>query len=128
MSFASLLINECTVQEYSAGTADDYGVPAETWTDFATDEPCRLVPATNREVQVGAEVVIADYTLFIDNIGMTEQMRVVIADYMLFTDNVGITEQMRVVVSGVTYEILSVIIASDGIATHHQECLLRTVR
>ena len=108
MSFASLLINECTVQEYSAGTADDYGVPAETWTDFATDEPCRLVPATNREVQVGAEVVIADYTLFIDNIGMTEQMRVVI--------------------DSVTYEVLSVMIRQDSVDGHHQECLLRTVR
>jgi hypothetical protein len=108
LSFASLLINECTVQEYSAGTADDYGIPAKTWTDFATDEPCRLVPATNREVQIGAEVVIADYTLFIDNIGVTEQMRVVIDE--------------------ITYEVLSVMIRQDSVDGHHQEALLRTVR
>ena len=108
MSYSSLLLSTCTIQEFTEGAADDYGILAKTWGTFLADEPCRLVPATNREVKVGAEVVIADY--------------------MLFTDNVGITEQMRVVVSGVTYEILSVIIASDGIATHHQESLLRTVR
>jgi len=108
MSFASLLIDECTVQEYTAGAIDDYGIPAKTWTDFKADEPCRLVPATNREVQVGAEVVIADYTLFIDNIG--------------------VTEQMQVIMGSITYEILSVMIRKDGVNGHHQECMLRTVR
>ena len=108
MSFNSLLIDECTVQEYADAAIDDYGVPGKTWTDFATDEPCRLVPATNREVQVGARVVIAEYLLFIDNIG--------------------VTEQMQVIMGAITYEILSVMIRKDGVNGHHQECLLRTVR
>ena len=108
MSFDSLLLNTCTVRQFTNAAADDYGVPGKTWSDFLADEPCRLVPNTNREVKIGAKVVIADYTLFIDN--------------------VGVTEQMRIIVDSVTYEVLSAMIRSDGIDTHHQECLLRVVR
>ena len=111
MSFSSLLLSTCTIQSFTEGVVDDYNVPVKTWGTFLEDEPCRLVSSSgmgNREVKVGAEVVIADYTLF--------------------TADVGITEQMRVIVNSITYEVLSAMVASDGIATHHQECLLRTTR
>jgi len=113
LSFACLLIDVCTIQSFTSDEVDDYNVPIKTWGPFLADEPCRLVSASgmgigNREVKVGAEVVIADYTLF--------------------TADVGITEQMRVIVNSITYEVLSAMVASDGIATHHQECLLRTTR
>ena len=108
MSYTSLLLSTCTIQEFTLGAVDDYNVPTKTWGTFLADEACRLVSASNQEVKVGAEVVIADY--------------------ILFTDNVGITEQMRVIVDSITYEVLSAVVASDGQGTHHQESLLRTVR
>ena len=108
MSYASLLINTCTIESFSSTTNDDYGLPVKTWADFLTDEPCRLVPNTNREVKVGAEVVLADYILFLGDKSVTEQMRVLI---------------------GTTYyEILSASTYQDGISEHHQELLLRTVK
>ena len=108
MSFDSLLIDTCTIQEYTEGDIDDYGIAAKEWTDFLANESCRLVANTNREVKVGAEVVIADY--------------------ILYTNDVGITEQYRVVINSITYEILSAIIRSDGVGGHHQECLLRVIK
>lgn len=108
MSFDSLLIDTCTIQNFTVGPANNYGVCEKIWTDFLTDEPCRLVAATNREIKIGAEVVLADY--------------------ILFTGDVGITEQHRVVINTIVYEILSAIRRSDGIGGHHQECLLQIVR
>ena len=108
MTFARQLINTCTTQRFSEGAADDYGVPALTWTDNIVDEPCRLVYGGGREVVIGAKVVVADYQLFIGDID--------------------ITEQDRVVISEVTYEVLMVISRQDGVRGHHRQCLLRTVR
>ncbi len=108
MSYSSLLLSTCTIQSYTDGAIDEYGVPAKTWNTFLADEACRLVSVTNTEVKRGAEVVLAEYRLF--------------------TADVGITEQMRVIKDSITYEVLSAVVASDGIATHHQESLLRTVR
>jgi len=107
MSFTSLLIDTCTVRRFTAGAADDYGKPAETWTDHIPDEPCRLTPVTNKEIVVGAEVVRADYDLFIGNVDVTEQDRILI----------GLT----------TYEILSVMLRKS-FSSHHLELLLRIVR
>lgn len=109
MTFAELLIDTCTVRRYRTGDADDYGKPAQEWYDLATDQPCRLMATTGREVLVGAEVVIADYKLFIE-------------------DTSSITEQDRIIVDGSTYEILSVMNRKDGIGVHHRELLMRTVR
>jgi hypothetical protein len=108
MSFDSLLIDVCTIKRYVAGAADAYGNPARAWVDHLVDEPCRWSSPTNREVMVGAEVVVADGQLFLGD--------------------VDITEQDRVVIGAVTYEILSASQRQDSWGGHHMECLLRTVR
>lgn len=108
MSFASLLIGTCTVQRNTPGVLDDYGYPAFGWGNHLVDEPCRLTSAKGREITVGAEVVIADYKLFIGD--------------------VDITEQDRVIMGAVTLEVLLVETFTDGISAHHKQCWLRTVR
>ena len=108
MSYSSLLIETCTIQRFSEGALDNYGIPAKTWTDISTDESCRLMTSSGREVKVGAEVVVADYKLFLGD--------------------VSITEQDRVVIDSTTYEILLVADREDGIGSHHKECFMRAVR
>lgn len=108
MSFASLLIDSCTVERFTEGIADDYGRLAKTWTSHLIDEPCRLGDTGGREVTVGAEVVIANFKLF--------------------TEDIDITEQDRVIIDEITYEILSVLRRKDGIESHHKELLMRAVR
>ncbi len=108
MTFASLLINTCTVERFTEGAADGYGNPALTWADHLTDAACRASTPKNREVQVGAEVVLADLQLFLGD--------------------VDITEQDRVVLGGLTYEVLSAVDRQDGTADHHMECMLRAVK
>ena len=108
MSFDSLLIDVCTVQRNTPGAQDDYGLPADSWANLHTSEPCRLMATTGREILIGAEVVIANYTLFIDDID--------------------ITEQDRVIVDSVTYEILLVGQRQDSVNGHHKECFMRSVR
>ncbi len=108
MSFTSLLIETCTVQRYTEGAADNYGVPAKTWADHLTDQACRINATTGREVLVGAKVVVADYKMFIADID--------------------ITEQDRVVSGGVTYEVLLVSDRQNSTVDHHKECLMKAVR
>ena len=108
MSYADLLINTCTVSRYTEGAADAYGNPARTWADHLTDIDCRWSTPVNREVKVGAEVVLADLQLFLND--------------------VDITEHDRVAISTVTYEVLSVVERQDSATSHHKECFLRTVK
>ena len=126
MSFASLLIHFCGIEADVGVTPDGYGNIIEDWQDIAglEDFPCRLQAGTGTEVLVGAEVVVADYILFLD-----EETPLGIP--------VLVTEQNRVHVwrkdsSGAwilkTYEILLVRDIQDGINGHHKECHLRTVR
>lgn len=109
MAYADLLINTCTVQRYPAGgAADPYGQPAKVWENHLEDEPCRLQSGVGKEITVGAEVVIADYKLFLND--------------------VDITEQDKVTIGTVEYEVLLVADKQDGFGNHHKECLMRTVR
>lgn len=108
MSYTLLLLNSCTTERFTEGAADDYGVPAKTWTNHLVEEPCRLVSGAGREVSVGASVVIAEYSLFLGD--------------------VDITEQDRVTVDSILYEVLLVTKRQDSVRGHHVECLLRTVR
>ena len=109
MTYTSLLINTCTVRRYPAGGVQDaYGQPARTWVDHLVDEPCRWSTPRNREVKVGAEVVLADLQLFLEE--------------------VDITEQDRVVLNGLTYEVLSASDRQDGTGNHHVECMIRVVK
>lgn len=108
MSFASLLIDVGTVQRNTPGVQDAYGQPTPSWAAHLTDEPCRLMAHSGKEIQIGAEVVVANYTLFIGD--------------------VDITEQDRVIIDSVTYEILLVEDKQDGIDSHHKECEMQAVR
>lgn len=115
MSFADLFINTCTVLEDTGGVPDDYGNITPIWTAVAglVDISCRLSASTStsrqgREITIGAEVVIADYKLFLND--------------------VAITEQNRVRLNAVDYEILLVSSRQNGIGSHHKELWLRVVR
>ena len=108
MSYTSLLINTCTVRRNTPGVANAYGYPTPSWADYLTDQACRIQDAKGKEILVGAEVVVADYKLFLQDID--------------------ITEQDRVVISAVTYEVLMVTDKQDSATTHHKECYLKTVR
>lgn len=108
MSYTSLLIHTCTVRRFTEGVPDGYGNPILTWADHLTDEPCRLTTSSGREIKVGAEIVVADYKLFIGN--------------------EDITEQDTVIISGITYEVLLVQGYSDETTAHHKQCWLRVSR
>ena len=110
MSYTNLLINVCAIKEDTGAVADGYGHTIPVWTAVAGYGAisCRLVVGSGREILVGAEVVVADYKLFLGD--------------------VTITEQNRVTIDSVDYEVLLVSDRQDGIASHHKECWLRTVR
>ena len=108
MSFADLLVNTCTIYRFTEGAADSYGNPVKTWNDLHTDEPCRWSTPSNREVKVGAEVVIADLILFLADID--------------------VTEQDRVLLDSLTYEILSVIRRQSSSTGHHKELMIRVIK
>ena len=68
MSFASLLIQACTVERWTDGGQDAYGQPVKTWADHIVDEPCRISYPKGRQVQRGTEVVPVEAVLFVDDI------------------------------------------------------------
>lgn len=108
MSYTSLLIEICTVQRFTEGAQDGYGNPILTWADHLTNEPCRLTTAKGKEIKVGAELVVADYELFVGDID--------------------IIEQDRVILNSLTYEVLLVEEYADSTAAHHKQCWLRISR
>ncbi len=108
MSYTSLLIDTCITRRFTEGVADGYGVPVRTWTDNLTDQACRLTVAGGREIKIGAELVIADYRLFVLDID--------------------IIEQDMVVIGGLTYEVLLVEDYADSTVDHHKQVWLRISR
>lgn len=108
MSYTSLLINTCTTQRKHLGAIDDYGTPASGWANELVNIACRWSTPSNREVKVGAEIVIVDM--------------------ILFTEDVDITVQDRVALDTLTYEVLAVIPRQDSVSGHHKEILLRIVK
>jgi len=110
VSYTTLLINTCTVQRFTESLPPDaYGNPVLTWDlTYLENVPCRLTTSSGREIKVGAELVIADYKLFLND--------------------VDITEQDKIVISGITYEVLLVADKQDGIGSHHKECFMRATR
>jgi len=110
MSFADLLINTCTIYEDTGAAPDGYGNVIPSWTAVAglSGIDCRLMASTGREIMIGAEVVIADYKLFLNDIV--------------------ITERNRVLLDSIYYEVLLVTDRQDSDNVHHKEVYLRTVR
>jgi len=126
MSFPNLLIHYCGIEADVGIVPDAYGNIVEDWQDVAglEDFPCRLMTGAGKEILVGAEVVVADYKLFVDEetpagapILVTEQNRVHV--WVLDAPGAWIL---------VTYEILLVNDIQNGVDGHHKECYLRTVR
>lgn len=108
MSFDSLLINTCTIKKLVQGPGiDDYGHPVVSWTDVP-NQNCRLTTPTGREIKVGAEVVVADYEVFLGD--------------------VDIDEQDRIVIGSTSFEVLLVADRQDSMGSHHREVWVRTVR
>jgi len=119
MAYANLLINWCRVEEDIGGAADGYGGKTEDWQPVAglEDIACRLMTGAGKELTIGAEVVVADYKLFLDDVVITERNRV----YVWTKDPAGAWV-------GVTYEILLVKDIQDGVDGHHKELYLRVAR
>ena len=108
MSYATLLIQTCTIEYFTEGVPDAYGNPLLTWNVRYTDEPCRLTSSSGREIKVGAEIVVADYKLFLGDIT--------------------IIERDRVTIGGKAYEVLLVQNYADGLGSHHKQCWVRISR
>ncbi len=119
MSFSSLLIHTCDIGLLAQGTADNYGTPAKTWpTTTYPNEACRLMSTGGREVKIGAEVVISDWKLFVDNsVLVDEQDRV--SDIRLASTGA--------VIDSSTFEVILVLPKSNGVSQHHKELFLRKV-
>ena len=107
MTFATLLISTATVQRYTTGAADAYGVPARTWADHLTLEPCRISYPKGRQIQRGTEITPVDAVLFMNDIDVT------VYD--------------RVAVDSTTWEVLFVSEPQDGTGDHHKELSLKRV-
>lgn len=118
MSFDSLLIHLCDIETLTQGAKDDYGNPAETWPDSYTDQECRLMSTTGREIKVGAEVMISDWKMFIPS-GLTVDEQDRVSNIRLRSDGTVIDDSV--------YEILLVQPISDGINEHHKEIALQKV-
>jgi len=108
MSFETLLIDTCDIYSFTAGAQDAYGNPAKTWAISYASENCRINSAKGREIKVGAEVVIADYILYVGDIT--------------------VSAQDRVVYNSETYEIILVESFQDGTGAHHDKLYLRIVK
>jgi len=118
MSFATLLIHTCDIGALSQAGADAYGQPVETWPVTYPDEPCRIMSTTGREVKVGAEVMISDWKMFVDDaVTIDEQDRI---------SNIKV-RATGVVIDASTYEVLMVQPRSDSTILHHKELLLQKV-
>ena len=112
MSFADLLIDTATILEDTGAAPDGYGHVIPVWTDVVglVDIDCRLMATGGREIVVGAEVVVANYKLFMgDTI-------------------VAITERQRARIDSIDYEILLVEDKQNSLTSHHKECLMRVAR
>jgi len=119
MSYDSLLIHLADIKRFTLdGLIDAYGHPTGAWGNIYADEPCRLVSTGGREVKVGAEVVISDWKLFVDNsVYVTEQDRL---------DNLRLAST-GIVIDASTYEFLLVQPRSDSSDRHHSELFLQKV-
>jgi len=74
MSYTGLLNETCDVESFATPTFDDYGQPNKVWTGTTVD--CRMMSTKGREITVGLQVVISDWTLFVEDIAVTEQDRI----------------------------------------------------
>ena len=119
MSYASLLINFCTIESFTEGAPDAYGNKVITWPVLVDpDVPCRLMSTGGVELKIGAEIVVADYKLFLGDVAITEQDRV----WVTVKDPAGAW------IFPILYEILLVKDIQDSVDGHHKECYLRTSR
>ncbi len=119
MSYSSLLINWCTIESYTPGVVDSYGRKDKDWPVLVDpDEPCRLMATSGVELKIGAEIVVADYKLFLGDVVITEQDRV----WVTVKDPAGAW------ITPILYEILLVKDIQDGSDGHHKELFLRTAR
>jgi len=99
--YDDLLISTCIVRRYTEGAQDAYGTPVKTWANYLISEPCRLMITGGREIKVGAEIVLSNHRLYLQDID--------------------ITERDRVIIGTVTFEVILVSDRQDATANHHKE-------
>lgn len=105
MTYASLLINTCTVRRYTeALPRDAYGNLVKTWADHLVGEPCRLNHTSGVEIKVGAKAIL-------------------IYD-VLYVNDIDITTWDRVVIDGDTYDVIDLAWRQDSVSGHHKKCYL----
>lgn len=112
MSFSTWLNTTCTIRRFTAGAADDYGHPVQTFSDLATGIACRLQPAAGpgrggKEIWVDKQLVIADFKLFL-------------------SAGQDVTEKDEIVIGAKTYNVLLVNDAAGH--GHHLELDLQVLR
>ncbi len=120
MSLDGLLIHICDIETLTQDpvAVDDYGNPTETWPDSYTDQECRLQASGGREIKVGAEVMISDWTLYLPaGITVDEQDRI---------SNIRLRADGTVIDAGI-YEILLIEPFSNGSDEQHKRLALRQV-
>ncbi len=118
MTFDALLIHTCDIGALTQGAQDDYGTPAATYPLSYETQECRLMPTAAKDIKVGADVVVSDWTLFLpSDVTVDEQDR--ISNILLRSDGSAVDSS--------TFEILQVKPRNDGSVLHHQELMLRKV-
>jgi hypothetical protein len=78
MSLATHLLHRCTIL-VGASTEGPYGTPIITWSEAATNVPCRLVEDQERIVTAreAASLLVTTYTLLVlPNVEVTERERI----------------------------------------------------
>jgi len=114
MSFTDLLFQTCTIKRHSVDSYNDYGNPEYLWSNYLVNVPCRINSNEGREIKTGAEVMIADYQLY-----LSKDVDGCVVD---------ITEQDVIVIDGIAYQVLLVEAFHQEDSYHHKKALLQMIR
>lgn len=107
MSFSSLLIQTCTIQQktISQSTYEKSVV----WSNVATNVPCR------KEASLGARIQDAEFRSNTDD------------DTFYFNPDVIIVRGNRIILNGLNYDVIKVNEVLDSTTIHHIEAVARLV-
>lgn len=104
-----LLTTPITIKTATAGAADAFGKPTETWATSAT-EYGRLVSFSGREIVDGKNIAIAQYKVILPAAST-------------------LTAKKRMVIDSETYEVIGPVYKVRGSSDiHHVEAIVRVIR
>lgn len=104
MNFTSLLIETCTIQSKTLNTSNYEKI--DTWTDVATDVPCRHEDS-------GVKIQDSELRINTDD------------DLFFFNPDVTISRDNRIVYDGKNYSVIKVSKLRDSTTIHHLEVIAR---